>query len=99
MAWIQSTRSLFDHIDEQRDLFADMHPRALDPRGRPADQLDADPEKPQSGANGTPPRVYAEFVEGAGGVIGEFECRAARLSVMRPRDASGRDGLGTRIPG
>jgi len=62
-------------------------------------QLDPDPEKPQTGANWTPPRVNAEFVEGAGVVIGEVKNRAPRLSAMRPRDPSGRDNLVTCIPG
>ena len=76
-----------------------MQLRGLEPRVRPADQLNPDPEKTQTGMNGTPARVNAEFVEGARLVIGEFEHGAARLSAMRPRDPFGRDGLGTRIPG
>src|ERR1700758_451536 len=99
MAWIQSTRSLFDQIDEQGDLFADVQLGRFEPRCRPADQLDPDPEKPQTGANWTPPRVNAELVEGARVVIGEFEYRAARLSAVGPRDPSGRHRLVTRIPG
>ena len=76
-----------------------MQLRALEPRARRADRLDADPEKPQTGANGMSPRVNAEFVEGAGIVIDEFEYCVARLSAMRPRDPSDRDNLVTCIPG
>src|SRR5947208_10265611 len=71
---------------------------ALEPRPRPTDLLDPHSEKPQTGANGPPPRMNAEFVEGTGVVIAEFEDRAAGLSAMVPRDLFGRDGLVTGIP-
>ena len=46
-------------------------------RRRPADELDRNPEKPQPGVDGTPPRMNAEFVECAGVFIDEFETRRA----------------------
>src|SRR5690242_12772522 len=75
-----------------------MQFRALEPRPRSTDLLDPHSEKPQTGANGASPRMNAEFVEGTGIVIDEFEDRAAGLSTVVPRDPSGRDGLGTGIP-
>src|SRR5215472_13057457 len=82
-----------NQVGQLRELFADMQLRALEPRARSADLLDPNAEKPQTRTNGAAPRVNAEFIEGSGVVIGEFEGRAARLPTMVPRHPSGRDRL------